>query len=121
MSIKTLRAIASVIWEEVERNADFAARLENALGSFATDFDRRRKIQLAAKSLSLSLGSEPDAAGNFRKKVTKLTTDALREVIALNNLDPSGSVPGNASKARLIDIVVEGATKRSKRKNAFDY
>ncbi|MES1198894.1 MAG: hypothetical protein ABUS48_02830 [Pseudomonadota bacterium] len=121
MSQKAIRALANVIWDEIERNPEFAQRIENALGAFAVEFARRIATEKSAREFTLVGLMQEGGAELVQKKANKLTVPALRLVIDHNNLDPSGSLAPNAKKPALIEIVVSGAEKKLRRKAALDY
>lgn len=116
-----MKALAAVVWQEVERNPEFAKKVEDALGNFALEFKSRRDDEKAAASVSLGALMQEGGEGAVRKKVAKLRLSALRMVVSANNLDPSGSITKGAKKAALIDAIAEGAARKQKRKSAFDY
>jgi hypothetical protein len=121
VSEKTIKALAAVVWQEVERNPAFAKRVEDALGNFAIEFKARRDDEKAAGSISLSALMQEGGEEAVRKKVSKLKLSALRLVVSMNNLDPSGTLTKGGKKAAFIDIIVDGASRKQKRKSAFDY
>lgn len=134
MSLRnTLNRLVRVVIEEAERNPEFEAALNDALGAQAG----KRKQSKEAPAVE-SAGSEAkrgknrrppavldpvqvvrDGETTLRASLEKLSLDQLRDIVAEYGMDPSRLVMKWVDSARVIDRIVELSTARARKGDAF--
>lgn len=134
MSLRnTLNRLVRVVIEEAERNPEFEAALNDALGAQVG----KRKQPKGAPVVE-SAGSEAKRAKNrrppavldpvqvvrdgettLRASLEKLSLDQLRDIVAEYGMDPSRLVMKWVDSARVIDRIVELSTARARKGDAF--
>ncbi|HEF4747429.1 TPA: hypothetical protein SAO13_001387 [Burkholderia multivorans] len=135
MSLRnTLNRLMRVVIEEAERNPEFEAALNEALGAQSLS---KRKQPKEAHSTESSGGEfkrgknrRPPAALDpvqvvrdgetaLRAALEKLSLDQLRDIVAEYGMDPSRLVMKWVDSARVIDRIVELSTARARKGDAF--
>ena len=120
---KSLKAFIAVITEEADRNPEFAQNLAMALGldkSKGKDklpAKRRGRRRTPAVLDPVALHSEGE--GLLRKKLGALNLEQLRDIVAECGMDPGKLVMKWKTKERVINHIVEMASTRAKKGEAF--
>jgi hypothetical protein len=121
MSIrKVLQALASAVADEAERNSDFRAQVELALGldDSATEAVKRkggRRTPAVLDPVELARRGE----GSLREGLTSLDHEQLLDIVAQYGMDPSKLVMKWKDSARVIDRIIEIALARATKGDAF--
>ncbi|OWW18356.1 hypothetical protein [Noviherbaspirillum denitrificans] len=126
---ETLRAIGTVVLEEIERNPDFAQRLQLALTTTASALvgnnpegaertkKRHRSRAPAVIDPIATLSDHGDDA--LRHELQALPLDKLLDIVAEFAMDPSKLVMKWKSQERIIDHIIDNAKRRSVKGDAF--
>jgi hypothetical protein len=123
---KRLSALVSVIVEEAEKNEPFRENVERALGintsripqSRAGDTTRPRGGRRTPAVLDpVELARRGEDV--LREKLSMLTLDQLRDIVAQYGMDPGKLVMKWKDTSRVIDRIVELALTRSTKGDAF--
>jgi hypothetical protein len=110
-------AFVQVVAEQAERDPDFAARLEQALGGeFAPARSSRRKRAPAAFDPIAAAHAGKDA---LRARLAELSADQLKDMIAEYGLDSTGRANRWRKPERLVDLIVARATERAHKGRGF--
>ncbi|WP_320196559.1 hypothetical protein RMR10_025180 (plasmid) [Agrobacterium rosae] len=130
MNIKrTLTAIAGIVAEEASRNAEFRARLEDALSAGVpgskvttkppeTTPDKRKGGRRAPAVLDpVELAAQGEEI--LRARLAELETERLLDIVAQFGMDPGKLVMKWKDNDRIIDRVVEVALGRATKGDAF--
>lgn len=120
MSLKqTLRALTTVVLDEVERNPEFAERLEQALGgtklASSSRKSRSRDRALVDPIAVLAEQGEEELRGQLKS----LSVEQLLDVVAEFGMDSAKLVMKWKSPDRITEHIVEGARRRSVKGDAF--
>jgi hypothetical protein len=126
MTIKQkLSALVSAIVEETGKNESFRANVEHALGINAsrgvprvgetTRQRRGRRTPAVLDPVELARQGE----GALREKISMLTLDQLRDIVAQYGMDPGKLVMKWKDVNRVMDRIVELALARSTKGDAF--
>ena len=120
MTLKqTLRAIGNVVLEEAERNADFARRLERALGIGDVQQIVKRSRTRAAAVLD-PIGTLSDHGEDaLRDALRPLSLEQLLDIVAEFGMDSSKLVMKWKSSDRVSEHIVDNAKRRSVKGDAF--
>ena len=122
-----LSALISAIIEETEKNVPFRANIEHALGisaslgmpqprAGATTKQRRgRRTPAVLDPVEIARQGEDV----LRAKISMLTLDQLRDIVAQYGMDPSKLVMKWKDPERVMDQIVELALTRSIKGDAF--
>lgn len=120
---KSLKAFMAVITEEAVRNPEFAKKLAVALGLDKTEEEaklpvKRRGQRRAPAALDpVALYSEGE--GLLREKLGILNLEQLRDIVAECGMDPGKLVMKWKTEQRVIDHIVEVASARARKGQAF--
>lgn len=124
---KRLSALVSAIIEESKKNESFRANVESALGinvspgvlqPRAGETTRKRGGRRTPAVLDpVELARQGEGA--LRAKLSKLTLDQLRDVVAEYGMDPGKLVMKWKDINRVIDRIVELALARATKGDAF--
>ena len=120
MTLKqTLRAIGNVVLEEAEHNADFARRLERALGigDVAQTAKRSRTRSTAVLDPIGTLADHGEDA--LRDALRPLTLEQLLDIVAEFGMDSSKLVMKWKSSDRVSEHIIDNAKRRSAKGDAF--
>jgi hypothetical protein len=128
MSIrKTLSALAQAIAAEAERNSDFRARLERALGLDRPSGARSASVVGSAKRKGgrrtpavldpVELARHGEDA--LRMRLAVLDLERLRDIVAQFGMDPGKLVMKWKDPKRVIDRIVEVSLARATKGDAF--
>jgi hypothetical protein len=110
-------AFVKVVAEQAERDPDFAARLEQALGgAFAPARAARRKRAPAAFD---PVTAAHDGADTLRARLAELSVDQLKDMIADHGLDPTGRANRWRKPERLVALICDRAAERAQKGRAF--
>jgi len=110
-------AFVKVVAEQAERDPDFAARLEAALGGeFAPARSARRKRAPAAFD---PVAAAHDGADALRARLAALSADQLKDIIAEYGLDPTGRANRWRKPERLVDLISDRAVERAQKGRGF--
>ena len=110
-------AFVKVVAEQAERDPDFAARLEAALGGeFAPSRASRRKRAPAAFD---PVTAAYDGADALRARLAALSADQLKDMIAEHGLDPTGRANRWRKPERLVGLIVDRAIERAQKGRGF--
>ncbi|SAI72200.1 Uncharacterised protein [Bordetella ansorpii] len=135
MSLRnTLNRLVRVVIEEAERNPEFEAALNDALGAQASGKRKQPKeapaVESAGSEAKRGKNRRPPAALDpvqvvrdgetaLRASLEKLSLDQLRDIVAEYGMDPSRLVMKWVDSARVIDRIVELSTARARKGDAF--
>ncbi|WP_424947190.1 hypothetical protein [Candidatus Spongiihabitans sp.] len=120
---KPLKSFMKVIVDEVGQNPEFAKKIAMALGlgeakRYSEQQAKRRSGRRTPAVLDpVVLVSE--GSGELRKKLDSLGLEQLRDIVAECGMDPGKLVMKWKNKERVIDHIVEVASARSKKGEAF--
>lgn len=130
MNLKqTLRALGTVVFEEAERNPEFAQRMLRALGAnddssgskkaagSAPSKTRSRTREAAVLDPLAVLADQGEEA--LRAELTRLPLDKLLDIVAEFAMDPSKLVMKWKNPERVVDHIMESAKRRSVKGDAF--
>ena len=110
-------AFVRVVLDQAERDPEFAARLEQALGGeFAPARSSRRKRAPAAFDPVTAAHDGEDA---LRARLAALSVDQLKDVIAEYGLDPTGRANRWRKPERLVELIVDRAMERAEKGRGF--
>jgi hypothetical protein len=122
-----LSALVSAITEEAEKNEAFRANIEGALGINALPSGPQAGAGKAAKQRGgrrtpavldpVDLARQGEDA--LRAKISVLTLDQLRDIVAQYGMDPGKLVMKWKDVNRVMDRIVELALARSTKGDAF--
>jgi hypothetical protein len=124
---KRLSALVSVIIEESKKNESFRANVEHALGinvspivpksraGETTEKRGGRRTLAVLDPVELARQGE----GALRAKLSRLTLEQLRDVVAQYGMDPGKLVMKWKDINRVIDRIVELALARATKGDAF--
>lgn len=134
MSLRnTLNRLIRVVIEETERNSDFEAALNDALGSapskrkpskaevLSQEEDgevkrgKNRRAPAALDPVQVARNGEP----TLRSALEKLSLEQLRDIVAEYGMDPGRLVMKWNTPERVIDRIVEMSIARAHKGNAF--
>jgi hypothetical protein len=125
MSIRNaLLALVRVVADEAERNAEFRAHLEQALGleSSAAEGsagEPRRKGGRRTPALLDPIELARRGEGALRESLAPLSHEQLLDIVAQYGMDPSRLVMKWKDSGRVIDRIVEVALARATKGDAF--
>jgi hypothetical protein len=125
MSIRTaLYALARAVADEAERNAEFRAELEQALGldrsmPEGSKGEARRKGGRRTPALLDPIELARRGEGALRENLSILSHEQLLDVVAQYGMDPSRLVMKWKDSGRVIDRIVEVALARATKGDAF--
>ncbi|MGC8210072.1 hypothetical protein [Ralstonia pseudosolanacearum] len=135
MSLRnTLNRLTRVVIEEAERNPEFEAALNDALGNSPLDKRKQPKDRPVAeppggdakrgKNRRPPAALDPvqvvrDGESVLRAALEKLSLDQLRDIVAEYGMDPSRLVMKWVDSARVVDRIVELSTARARKGDAF--
>lgn len=120
---KPLKAFMAVIAEEADRNPEFSRKLAAALGLDKSEGEakqpakRRGRRRTQAVLDPVALYSEGE--GLLREKLGALNLEQLRDIVAECGMDPGKLVMKWKTEQRVIDHIVEVASTRAKKGEAF--
>lgn len=124
---KRLSALVAVIIEEAVKNESFRSNIEHALGindhSSAPQpqmggIGKQRKGRRTPAVLDpVELARQGESV--LREKLSALTLDQLRDIVAQYGMDPSKLIMKWKDTSRVIDRIVELALARSTKGDAF--
>jgi len=124
---KALRDAVKVILEEVERNPEFAERLEAALGlarprkavrrKASGDGTRRGNRRAPAVFDPVALAREGEDV--LRARLGELSVEQLKDIVADYGMDAAKLVMKWKSPDRIIDRIVDVSIGRAKKGDAF--
>lgn len=130
----TLSRLMRVVIEEAERNPDFEAALNDALGSAtqgkrkspkegppgsADDGEAKRGKNRRAPATLDPVQVVRDGEPTLRSALEKLSLEQLRDIVAEYGMDPSRLVMKWNTPERVIDRIVEMSVARAHKGNAF--
>jgi hypothetical protein len=126
---KTLSALVTVITDEAAKNDDFKVSLERALG-VGTIATSAGQVQVSVKKKTRRGGRRTPAVldpvelarrgeGVLRPEISKLDLEQLRDIVAQYGMDPGKLVMKWKDSKRVIDKIVELATARATKGDAF--
>lgn len=120
MTLKqTLRALGAVVLEEAERNPDFARRLEQALGQQASSPSPKKSRSRATALVDPVALLDERGEQELRTRLQGLSLEQLLDVVAEFGMDPARLVMKWKSAERVVDHIIESATRRSSKGDAF--
>lgn len=135
MSLRnTLSRLMRVVIEEAERNPDFEAALNDALGSStqgkrkppkpealgpADDGKAKRGKNRRAPAALDPVQVVRDGEPTLRSALEKLSLEQLRDIVAEYGMDPDRRVMKWNTPERVIDRIVEMSVARAHKGNAF--
>jgi hypothetical protein len=133
MKLRTrLSALVKAILEEADKNPDFAARVEAALGSVLAEQPRRalrrhrfedaseRSRQNRRKSAVLDpISLARDGETVLRSQLGELSLEQLRDIVADYGMDTGKLVMKWKEPERVIDRIVEISIVRAKKGDVF--
>ena len=110
-------AFVKVVAEQAERDLDFAARLEAALGGeFAPARSTRRRRAPAAFD---PVAAAHDGEATLRARLAALSADQLKDMIAEYGLDPTGRANRWRKPERLVELICDRAVERAQKGRGF--
>lgn len=123
---KTLSALAQVIADEAERNADFRSRIDRALmldrpvtRNTSSTGDTKRKGGRRTPALLDPIDLARHGESSLRARLADLTLEQLRDVVAEYGMDPGKLVMKWKDQNRVIDRIVELSLGRATKGDAF--
>lgn len=134
MSLRnTLNRLMRVVIDEAERNPDFEAALNEALGAApskrkpyktetldqAEDGEAKRGKNRRASAVLDPVQIVRDGESALRTALEKLSLEQLRDIVAEYGMDPGRLVMKWNTPERVIDRVVEMSIARAHKGNAF--
>ena len=135
MSLRnTLNRLMRVVIEEAERNPDFEAALNDALGTStqgkrkppkedalgsADDGEAKRGKNRRAPAALDPVQVVRDGEPTLRSALEKLSLEQLRDIVAEYGMDPGRLVMKWNTPERVIDRIVEMSVARAHKGNAF--
>ena len=112
-----LKSVFNVILEEIKSNEKFAKRIEVALANEKVENkSKRRKKQPALLNPNTVIAKGEDV---LKKELDKLEVPQLKDIISQYAMDPAKTTNRWRSKDRFIKYIIEVATLRSKKGEAF--
>lgn len=120
---KKLKTLVAAILEEAEKNPEFAEKLSVTLGiekpdGQGTETVKKRGGRRAPAVLDPVVVINEEA-GQLRERLTALDIEQLRDIVAEYGMDPGKLVMKWKTKERVIDYIVEVASTRAKKGEAF--
>jgi hypothetical protein len=125
MSIrKILLAFAQTVADEAERNPDFAARVERSLAeltrtSTSSPDEGKRKGGRRNAAVFNPVEIARDGEAHLRERLSSLNLEQLLDIVAQYGMDPGKLVMKWKDSERVIDRIVELATARATKGDAF--
>lgn len=124
---QTLNAIAKAVADEAEQNARLRERLEAILGTDAPkrsaladgEGDVRRKGGRRAAAALDPVEVVRQGEDELRSRLARLDLEELRDVVAQYGMDPGKLVMKWKDSTRVIDRIVELASARARKGEAF--
>lgn len=124
---RTLIALGQAIADEAERNVDFRARVESALGIDQRSLSRsepangtaRRKGGRRTPAILDPVELARQGEGTLRTRLATLDLEQLRDVVAQYGMDPGKLVMKWKDPTRVVGRIVEVAIARATKGNAF--
>lgn len=124
---RTLNALAKAIADEAEQNGRFREQLETILGlagekrtsPLEGDGEGRRKGGRRAAAVLDPVQVIRHGEEELRKQLTPLDLEQLRDIVAQYGMDPGKLVMKWKDTERVIDRIVEMASARAKKGEAF--
>lgn len=117
---KRLRALVAEIVDETRRNPEFAARVEQALGTgrSATKQPGRRRNRRDPAPFDPFLAYQ-DGEPALRTRLETLDVEQLKDIVAEQGMDGSKLAMKWKSADRLIELVVATVASRSRKGDVF--
>lgn len=129
----TLNRLMRVVIEEAERNPDFEAALNDALGSTTNKLKQPKKEALGqgedgeakrGKNRRAPAVLDPvqlvrDGKSTLRGELEKLSLEQLRDIVAEYGMDPGRLVIKWNTPERVIDRIIEMSIARAHKGSAF--
>ena len=134
MSLRnTLNRLLRVVFEEAERNPDFEAALNDALGCIPSkrkptkvedlgqsdDSEAKRGKNRRAPAVLDPVQGVRDSELVLRSELEKLSLEQLRDIVAEYGMDPGRLVMKWNTPERVIDRIVEMSVARAHKGSAF--
>ncbi len=120
MTLKqTLQALVAVVLEEADRNADFAQRLEDALGKASQIVPTKKSRSRASALVDPVATLDEHGEAELRRRLQSLSLGQLLDVVAEFGMDPARLVMKWKSTERVVEHIVDGAKRRSVKGDAF--
>lgn len=116
-------ALFEAILEEIRRNPEFAERLATALDRLGKDIDveapKKGKGGRRAPAALDPVAAYQEGGAVLRQRLAALNLDQLRDIVAEYGMDPGKLVLKWKTKERVIDHIVDTASARAKKGEAF--
>ena len=114
---RRLDAFVRVVLDEAERNPEFAARIEDALGG---DFAPRRTTRRARAPAAFDpVAAAHEGEDDLRARLVELSADQLKDMIAEYGLDPTGRANRWRKPERLVELICDRAVERAQKGRSF--
>lgn len=125
MKLRTaLQSLMRVVVDEAERNAEFAHKIESALGleasvpsplSSTSRIARNRRAPAVVDPISVAREGEQA----LRQRLESLSLEQLRDIVADYGMDPGKLVMKWKTPKRIIDRIVEYSLARAVKGDVF--
>jgi hypothetical protein len=116
-------ALFEAILVEIRRNPEFAERLATALNGLGKDIEaevpKRGKGGRRAPAVLDPVAVYQEGDAILRQRLAALDLEQLRDIVAEYGMDPGKLVLKWKTKERVIDHIVDTASARAKKGEAF--
>lgn len=123
---KRLQAFLNVIVAEANANEDFAQKLSNALetGDFPADklkseSNTKRSANRRDPAVLDPVQMVMDGDSSLPQRLDELTEKELKDIIADYGMDPSKLAMRWKNKEKLVELILDTATRRASKGDAF--
>ncbi|HEC16740.1 MAG TPA: hypothetical protein ENI99_09265 [Sedimenticola sp.] len=119
MSIENkLKTLFDIVLEEIRSNPDFRKRVEHAFDSSTTKKATKTRRRSPAKLDPILLLSK-SGEDALRQQLNNLDIEQLKDIVAEFAMDPSRLVMKWKTAERIIDHIIETASRRLSKGDAF--
>lgn len=125
VTTKRLRAFFRAVIDEVESNDEFAKKIIDALyedvevGALKTESNTKRSANRRDPAVLDPIQMVMDGDDSLEERLGKLTDKELKDIIADYGMDSSKLAMKWKDKERLINLILDTATRRASKGDAF--
>lgn len=125
VTTKKLRALFKVVIDEAESNEEFAKKIVNALyenieiGVLRTELNTKRGANRRDPAVLDPVQMVMDGDDSLKERLEGLTSKELKDIIADYGMDSSKLAMKWKDKERLINLILDTATRRASKGDAF--
>jgi isoleucyl-tRNA synthetase len=116
---RRLKLLAQLVWEEAERNPEFAKALAELLAVQSTGEKPKKRAKTPALD-PFEVFREKGIDG-FRAWLNELSLEDLRNIVRQQRFDPSRLSDKWKTKERFVQLVLERVESRSKQGDVFRF